>query len=132
MAIDWRYCEQHWGRQSWTGLPEAWTERDPAGQYRVGRQPEDLPDNVELHAGLFEETLPGFVARRSGPVRLLHVDCDLYASTGMIFRHLAPWMRPGTVIVLDEYFVYAGWRQHEFHAFQEAVRITDGTTAMSP
>ncbi len=109
------------GFDSFEGLPEGWTERDPAGQYRVGRRPADLPDNVELHVGLFEETLPGFVAERSGPVRLLHVDCDLYASTVAIFRHLAPWMRPGTVIAFDEYFGYAGWRQHEYRAFQEAV-----------
>jgi len=107
------------GFDSFEGLPEAWTERDPAGQYRVGRRPEDLPDNVELHVGLFEETLPGFVAERSGPVRLLHVDCDLYASTVVIFQHLAPRVRAGSVIVFDEYFGYADWRRHEFRAFQE-------------
>ena len=56
-------------------------ERDPQGHYTLrGRLP-DLPANARLHPGLFEETLPAFVARTPAPVRLVHVDCDLYGST---------------------------------------------------
>jgi hypothetical protein len=49
------------------------------------------------------------------------VDCDLYSSTKTIFDHLGERLRPGSVIVFDEYFNYVGWREHEYRAFQECV-----------
>ena len=32
-------------------------------------------------AGLFEDELPGFLARNEEQIAFLHVDCDLYSST---------------------------------------------------
>lgn len=108
------------GFDSFEGLPEAWGGV-PAGQFSCeGRLP-TVPDNVELHAGWFDQTLPGFLEKHPGPVSLLHVDCDLYSSTRTVLWELAERIVPGTIIVFDEYFNYPGWKEHEHKAFQEFV-----------
>jgi hypothetical protein len=108
------------GFDSFEGLPENWSgNMMAAGEFNnQGRLPK-VPQNVTLHRGWFSDTLPSFVAERSGPVALLHVDCDLYSSTATIFEHLGARIVPGTVIVFDEYFNYPSWQVHEHKAFQE-------------
>jgi hypothetical protein len=109
------------GFDSFEGLPEAWGGV-PTGQFsRDGRLPEGLPENVELHIGWFDQTLPGFLAEHARPVSLLHVDCDLYSSTRTVLWSLADRIVPGTIIVFDEYFNYPAWKEHEYKAFQEFV-----------
>lgn len=114
------------GFDSFQGLPEAWHVQ-PEGIYSTHGQLPDLPDGVELHVGLFDETLAPFAARHDGPIRLANVDCDLYSSTATVFAALGERMVPGTVIVFDEYLVNDRWREDEFKAFQEAVK-THGWT----
>ncbi|HEY4045195.1 MAG TPA: class I SAM-dependent methyltransferase [Rhodopila sp.] len=108
------------GFDTFTGLPEDWRPGYPAGAFAQPALPAVL-ENVELVVGLFADTLPRFVEAHTGPVSLLHVDCDLYSSTKVIFRYLAHKIVPGTVILFDEYLNYPGWRQHEFKAFQEYI-----------
>tara|TARA_R110002073_G_scaffold191088_1_gene349760 strand:+ start:667 stop:888 length:222 start_codon:yes stop_codon:yes gene_type:complete len=45
--------------------------------------------------GWFENTLPDFLANR---------------------------LKPGSIIVFDEYFSYIGWENHEHAAFEEFIR----------
>ena len=49
----------------------------------------------------------------------MNIDCDIYDSTKTIFDHLDEQIKPGTVIVFDEYFCFPNWREHEYRAFQE-------------
>jgi hypothetical protein len=113
------------GFDSFEGLPEDWPGRHEAkGHYSTEGQLPSVPGNVDLHKGGFAETLPAFLARESGGVALLHVDCDLYGSTRTVLDQLAPRIGPGTVIVFDEYFNFIGWRNQEFKAFQEFVTAT--------
>ncbi len=86
-----------------------------------GRLPR-VDANVRLHKGWFEESLPGFLARYNEPIRFLNIDCDLYSSTKSVFQHLGSRIGKGTVIVFDEYFCTARWREDEYKAFQEAVQ----------
>jgi len=109
-----------YGFDSFEGLPEDWTHFQRAGRYTSGgRAPADLPENAELVVGLFSDTLPGFLATHAGPVRLAHVDCDLYSSAACVLGLLEPRLAPGSVILFDEYFNYPGWREHEHRAFEE-------------
>lgn len=110
---------QIFGFDWFKGLPEIWRSERPKGTF-AGDVPA-VRSNVSIVKGLFEETLPRFVASHSEPIRLLHVDCDLYSSTVTIFNNLAPQIVPGTIIVFDEYFNYPGWRLHEYKAFQEYI-----------
>lgn len=80
-----------------------------------------MPNGVHLHRGWFEETLPRFLQATPGPVRLAHIDCDIYQSTRTVLDLLAGRLVSGSVIVFDEYHSYAQWRDHEFKAFQEFV-----------
>lgn len=109
------------GFDTFRGLPEKWGNT-PAGRWDMqGATPEVRP-NVELHVGLFDDTLPGFVAEHPGPVAFLHIDCDLYSSTRTVLAALKEQIVPGTMIVFDEYFNYPTWREHEHKAFQEFIR----------
>ncbi len=113
------------GFDSFQGLPEAWAgTKEGAGAFdRKGRLPK-VPANVRLHVGWFDATLPAFLATDPAPAALIHIDCDIYASTRVAFELLEPRIVPGTVIVFDEYFNYPGWQQHEYRAFQEFIGRT--------
>lgn len=108
------------GFDSFQGLPEDW-HAEPRGSYSTGGALPGMPDNVTLHAGWFEETLPAFLARHPGAVRFMNIDCDLYSSTRSVLGLLADRIIAGTVIVFDEYLLHQQWREDEFRAFQETV-----------
>jgi tetratricopeptide (TPR) repeat protein len=119
------------GFDTFQGLPSDWAVDDghgqnvePAGSYSTHGQLPDVPENVRLHAGTFEETLPGFCREHTDLVSFMNIDCDLYSSTKTIFQHLVKQIQPGTVIVFDEYFCLPGWRDHEYKAFQEYISET--------
>src|SRR6185437_9331891 len=80
-----------------------------------------VPNNVNLHVGYFEDSLPKWLADTPGRVAFIHLDCDLYSSTKTILSLLASRLVPGTIILFDEYFNYSNWERHEFKAFQEFV-----------
>ena len=110
------------GFDSFEGLPEDW------GGFQLGKAAFDVggklpsvPDNVKLYRGWFSQSLPPWCASNAGPIAFMHIDCDLYSSTKTIFDLLGDRLQPGTIILFDEYFNYANWRNHEFKAFQELV-----------
>jgi predicted O-methyltransferase YrrM len=107
------------GFDSFQGLPEDWRTNIPAGTFKTDGVPE-VP-GAELIVGLFEDTLPDFFASHGDPVAFVHLDADLYSSTTTVLAHVGPRLRPGSVIVFDEYFNYPGWEQHEHRAWQEFV-----------
>ena len=108
------------GFDSFEGLPEDWTGYNVAKEFfdRHGVLPK-VKDNVSLHKGWFHESLPPFLAEHPGPVAFIHVDCDLYSSTKILLDALADRIRPGTIIVFDEYHNFPNWREHEHKAFME-------------
>ena len=112
------------GFDSFEGLPEVW-HFEPKGSYTTKGVIPAVPQNVQLHAGWFEDTLPKFLEQHSGTIRFINVDCDIYSSTKTVLTLLAPRIVPGTVIVFDEYIGNEHWREDEFKAFQEAVAHND-------
>jgi macrocin-O-methyltransferase TylF-like protien len=113
------------GFDSFEGLPEDWTgNKDPKGQYSTGGRLPDVPPNVRLYRGWFSDTLPAFFQAHPDDVAFMHIDCDLYSSTRDVLEATAAQLREGTVIVLDDYFNFPGWRNHEFKALQELVGRT--------
>ena len=111
-----------YGFDCFEGLPEHWRMGFAAGAFATEQLP-DVP-GAELVVGLFDETLPGFLAEHPEPVAFLHLDADLYSSTVTVMRALAPRLRAGTVIVFDEYFNFPGWEDHEHRAWTEFVADT--------
>lgn len=93
------------GFDSFAGLPEDWVREPtdigttfPAGTFAC--EPPAI-DNVLLVVGLFADTLPSMTL--PDDITLVHVDADLYSSTKTIFEHIGPALRPGVIIVFDEY-----------------------------
>lgn len=110
------------GFDSFEGLPEDWSGAlAKKGQFSQGKKLPKVPANVTLHPGWFDDTLPPFIAGNNEPLSLLHVDCDLYSGTKTILKETGHLIRPGTIVLFDEYFNYPSWRQHEYKAWQEFV-----------
>jgi predicted O-methyltransferase YrrM len=107
-----------YGFDSFKGLPDNWRRHWRKGSFAQTSLPKIL-DNCELIVGLFENTLPAFIHKKREPIAFIHIDCDLYASTKTALTHCAPYIGPGTIILFDEFFNYAGWKQHEYRAWQE-------------
>lgn len=104
---------------SFEGLPEEWQGK-PAGTFSTGGEPPELPANVTVHRGWFDQTLPSFAREHSAPLRLLHVDSDLYSSAAFGLETLGPRVVAGTVLVFDQYIGNESWLEDEHRAFQEA------------
>ena len=107
------------GFDSFQGLPEHWGERFSAGAFDLKGHLPPVRDNVSLHAGWFDETLPEFAETHPQTIAFMHIDCALYSSTKCVFEALGDRLKAGSVVVFDEYFNYPGWQQGEYKAFRE-------------
>ncbi|EOM76957.1 hypothetical protein Rrhod_1684 [Rhodococcus rhodnii LMG 5362] len=105
------------GFDVFSGLPETWRTGFPAGEFAQDTIPD--VDGADVVVGLFEDTLPGYLAEHPGPVAFAHLDADLYSSTATALTLIEPRVVAGTVLVFDEFFNYPGWREHEYRAWQE-------------
>jgi O-methyltransferase len=97
------------GFDSFEGLPENWLPDYPKGAFDVGGQLPDIKDDrVRFEVGWFQNTLPGFLAtyepRPDRPL-IVHNDSDLYSSTLFCLTSMNAVLRPGTVVILDDFFV---------------------------
>jgi predicted O-methyltransferase YrrM len=107
------------GFDSFAGLPQEWQGYKTFDFDRRGVAPQ-VPDNVELMTGLFRDTVPAYAATEH-QIAMIHVDCDLYESASTVLRVLEHQLKPGAIIVFDEYFNYPGFREHEYKACAEFV-----------
>lgn len=110
------------GFDSFDGLPEAWREGFDRGMFRAS--PPEI-DGAELVIGLYDATLPTWAPDEDDPaIALVHIDCDLYSSTRTVLEHIGPHLKPGALIVFDEFHGYPGWEDHEAKAWGEYVDAT--------
>lgn len=95
------HVEAIFGFDTFSGLPADWTISRPRGSIDAGGLPE-VPPNVFLESGTFEETVPTWLAKHPDPVRFVFIDCDLYESTIFVLKSLDNRLRDGSVILFDE------------------------------
>jgi len=108
------------GFDSFEGLPEAWDERRPRGTFsRGGALPAFEDTRIVLHKGWFNDTLPKFVLPEHERL-VLNLDADLYSSTIFVLHTLTEAIRPGTLLIFDEFCD----RLHELKAFAEFLDTT--------
>ena len=110
------------GFDSFEGLPEdCGGSTLSRGHFSTGGALPRVRENVRLYKGVFETTIPQYLAERTpSRIAFLHIDCDLYSSTSDVFRSLGSLIKSGAIIVFDEYYGYPGWEFNgEFKAFQE-------------
>jgi len=116
------------GFDSFEGLEEDWPGLGhKAGHFNTGGKLPSVQGNVQLVKGWYSNTLPNYL--RLNPhafddLRILHLDSDTYTPTKFILDTLETYLRPGTIIVFDEYFGYLGYKEHEFKAFKEFIERT--------
>ena len=109
------------GFDSFEGIPEDWNH-ETSGSYSTEGIIPEVPANVTLHAGWFEDAIPKFIQNETGAIRFMNIDCDLYSSTKTVLDALAHQVVSGTVMVFDEYIGNISWREDEHKAFIEASR----------
>ena len=122
---------------SFFGLPEHWRgmvnnrkeyKNDSLGKgafSRMGRPPfRDGPGtNITWHVGMFDKTVHTFMKHTRARVRLVHIDCDLYSATSMVFRGIAQRLAPGALLVFDELINYPEFMEGELRALVELMRL---------
>ena len=114
-----------YGFDTFVGLPEDWTGTElKKGNFNIGGKLPDVP-NVRFFKGLFKDTIPIYL-QIAKPIKLIHVDCDLYSSTKDVLYPLNSLICSGTIICFDEWYYNAKDipenRQHEQKCFYEWVK----------
>jgi hypothetical protein len=103
------------GFDSFKGLPETWNAYNQQGKFDTTGAIAHLDDpRVVLHVGWFHETLPHFALPPHDRL-LVHLDADIYSSTKYALETLKDAMRPGTILLFDEFYDH----MHELRAFDE-------------
>jgi O-methyltransferase len=104
-----------YGFDTFTGLPEYWNKWTPKGAFDLnGNAPAVNDSRVTLIPGLFQKSLYSFLEsfRSTNPI-IVHIDSDLYSSALFVLTALDRVLRPGTIIIFDQFFDL----QNEFAAF---------------
>jgi len=113
------------GFDTFTGLPEAWRTGFPEGKF--AQQAVPTVPGAQLMAGLFEDTLPEFLAQDDQQIAFMHLDADLYSSTKTVLDLAGDRLASGAVLLFDEFFNYPGWQRHEYRAWNEFIAKTGRT-----
>lgn len=121
-----KYCNKIYGFDSFRGLPEDWIIKHEKGKFNMnGIKPDNIPNNVELIVGLFEETLDNFIEEnikdKYDKITFINFDCDLYSSTKTILDKLKDYIKSGTILYFDEFMIDTRF-DSECKAFLEYVK----------
>lgn len=117
-AIENRSAESRFfGFDCFTGLPEDWNADYKRGHFDTGGRLPEIPDaRVRFVVGLFQDTLPKFVAEFKTNNRIIvNIDCDLYSSALYCLTKLDAVLPSGAIIIFDEF----GSVLHEFRAVHD-------------
>lgn len=105
------------GFDTFTGLAEQWGAR-AVGTFSTQGDVPDIDDpRCSFEIGLFQETLPSFLRQAPPSIdrAIFHLDADLYSSTLFVLTQLGPRLRPGDILIFDEFSSVL----HEFRALDD-------------
>jgi len=104
-ALDVNPASRFFGFDSFEGLPESWNGSPPGTYSAKGKLPDLVDSRVEFVVGWFQSTLPEFLAtyQPNNPL-VIHNDSDLYTSTLFVLTALNSLIRPGTLVIFDEFY----------------------------
>ncbi|MFW6232429.1 MAG: class I SAM-dependent methyltransferase [Bacteroidota bacterium] len=105
-----------YGFDTFTGLPEDWGPFKKGDMGNENSPPVINDDRHEFYQGLFQQTLLPFLSNYNPAKRkIVHMDADIYSATLYVLTLLTPFIKPGDIIIFDEFNVPL----HEFKAFSE-------------
>lgn len=109
------------GFDSFEGLRDPWSkpDRGVGTSNQGGKVPNALKDNpnIQIVVGWVEDTLPGFLEQHPGPVRLAHLDMDVFPPTEFVLKAIRKRLVTGSLLVFDDYLGQIGWENHSYKAF---------------
>jgi O-methyltransferase len=107
-----------YGFDTFTGLPEDWGPFKKGDLANNNTIPEISDNRHKFFQGLFQQTLPEFLKNYDNSCRkVILMDADLYSSTAFVLQSLSTFLKPGDILLFDEFNV----PEHEFKAFTEWV-----------
>jgi O-methyltransferase len=107
------------GFDSFEGLPEPWAIWPKGAFSTEGRAPEIADWRCSFVKGLFQDTVPAWLAGREFSRRVVaHLDADLYSSTLLVLTQLLPKLKKDDILIFDQFQSYL----HEFRAFFDSTR----------
>jgi len=121
----WTEIDRHpdsrfWGFDTFFGLPDKWdvfTTTLEKNTFSMNGEPPAINDPRNTFVkGLFQETLPGFLAdfKPTGRV-VIHNDADLYPSTLYALCQCNEILKPAAIVIFDEFTSVL----HEFRAWED-------------
>ena len=117
------------GFDAFLGIRNEWSKPDrPPGSMNLGGVVPDRLANhekVELRVGWVEDTLPVFLEEHPEQAGLVHLDMDVFPPTKFVLESLEPALRPGSLLVFDDYFGFIGWQKHSHRAFTESFDLSN-------
>ena len=103
------------GFDTFTGLPEDWDARPQGTFSQEGKPPVIADRRCSFQIGLFQDTLPGFLARDTWTGKnVVHLDADLYSSTLYVLTTLWPLFQGDDVLIFDDFCTL----EHPTHVFR--------------
>ena len=111
------------GFDSFEGLPEAWVNVGhtfaPGTFSTAGQLPQLEDPRLRFVKGWFQDTLPSFLSQfYTGKQIIVHCDADVYTSTLYVLCQLDSLMRPGAIVIFDDFSSML----HDFRAWEDYTR----------
>ena len=104
-----------YGFDTFTGLPEGWLKFKAGDMSTEGQVPQVDDSRAQFVKGLFQDTLPGFLNQFKNDKRnVILLDADLYTSTLYVLTKMDSVLKPGDIILFDDF----GVATEEFLAFR--------------
>lgn len=91
------------GFDSFLGLPEDWRPSHRKGHFGDSTIPKDVV-GATIVPGWFSDTVPDYDWPEH--IALIHFDADLYSSTVIALESIGWSIKPGCILVFDEFFGY--------------------------
>ena len=106
-----------YGFDTFEGIPEDW-HNEKAGTYSSDGNVPKIKGG-EFIVGKFEDTLPGFFAKKRPIASIINFDADLYSSTICALNFAKPVIDKHTILIFDEFIIHKNWEQDEYKALEE-------------
>lgn len=113
------------GFDSFSGLPESWSEGEEVGSYSTQGELPKVAKNVKLIKGWFKHSIPKFIKKHDEPISFLHIDCDLYSSTLDVLLALKNNFVKGSIILFNDFYGYKNYKDHEWKALNDFLKLSN-------